>query len=154
SPVLVSGFALARSEIEEIIVECAGTVVAAETGLYRDDLAKAYPAYPILAKSGFKCELDHKLLANLTVELASEGVPLLVTARDRNGHKQTYQTVLRLNFGPAQGRNSGTVSADQALVLQIDEAVVDRRGLLQIKGWAASHSPIKDVVVSFDSQVL
>src|SRR5262245_59685235 len=72
SPVLVSGFALARSEIEEIIVECAGKVVAAETGLYRDDLAKAYPAYPVLAKSGFKCELDHKLLANLTVELASE----------------------------------------------------------------------------------
>jgi ADP-heptose:LPS heptosyltransferase/GT2 family glycosyltransferase len=154
SPIQVSGFALARSEIEEILVECAGTVLAAETGLYRDDLAKAYPAYPILAKSGFKCELDHKLLANLTVELASEGVPLLVTARDRNGHKQTYETVLRLNFGPAQGRSFATANADQALVLQIDEAVVDRRGLLQIKGWAAAHSPIKDVIVTFDSQVL
>ena len=88
------------------------------------------------------------------MELASEGVPLLVTARDRNGYKQTFETVLRLNFAPAQGRISATANADQALVLQIDDAVVDRRGLLQVKGWAASHSPIKDVVVSFDSQLL
>jgi len=154
SPILISGFALARSEIEEVLVECAGTVLAAETGLYRNDLAKAYPAHPILAKSGFKCELDHRLLANLAVELASEGVPLLVTARDRHGHKQTFETILRLNFAPAPGCGSATANADQALVLQIDDAVVDRRGLLQVKGWAASHSPIKDVTVFFDSQVL
>ena len=48
SPILISGFALARSEIEEILIECAGTVLAAEIGVYREDLAKAYPAYPIL----------------------------------------------------------------------------------------------------------
>jgi ADP-heptose:LPS heptosyltransferase/GT2 family glycosyltransferase len=154
APILVSGFALARAEVEEVLIECAGTVVAAETGLYRDDLAKAYPEYPILAKSGFKCELDHKLLAGLTVELASEGVPLRVTARDRNGHKESSETLLRLNFGPAQGRGAGNASADPTLVLQVDDAAIDRRGLLHIKGWAVSHSPIKDVIVSFDSVVL
>src|SRR5215469_3362136 len=123
SPIVVQGFAVAAAEIEEIIVECADIVQPANYGLYRDDLAKAYPKYPPLAKSGFTCEIKTQQLANLPTRAASEELPLRVIARDRKGQEQKFHATLLLKAEqtPEQVTPSlAEAEAEPTTVLQVD----------------------------------
>jgi ADP-heptose:LPS heptosyltransferase/GT2 family glycosyltransferase len=156
SAIVIEGFAVAAAEIEEITVECADIVQSANYGLYRADLAKAYPKYPPLANSGFTCEIKREQLAHLPTEAASKGLPLRIIARDRKGQEQKFQSTLRLN--PEQTKSATTngagTDADPTMVVQLDEGTIDKRGLLRVKGWAVSHSPVKEVSVFIDSDLI
>ena len=156
SGIVIQGFAVAAAEIEEIIVECADVVQSAYYGLRRDDLAKAYPTYPPLANSGFTCEIKREQLANLPANVASEGLPLSITARDRKGQEQKVQSTLRLK--PQRDEPPSPAGADSdadpAMVLQVDDKKVDRRGVLRVQGWVLSHSPIKEVNVFIDAELI
>ncbi len=156
SVILIQGFAVAGAQIDEIIVECAGIVQSANYGIYRPDLAKAYPNYPPLANSGFTCEIKREQFANLLGKNSGEGLPLKVTARDRRGQEQKVQSTLRLKPQLAEPLEPAALDpeADPAMVLQVDERKVDKRGLLRVHGWVLSHSPIKQVSVFIDSELI
>ena len=154
SALLVQGFAIAAAEIEEIIVECADIVLPANYGLYRADLAKAYPKHPPLAKSGFTCEIRGEQLVKSSANGTEEELPLRIIARDRNGQEQKFQStlLLRPHHEPLAGEADD--DTDPAMILHVDEGIVDKRGLLRVQGWTLSHSPIKDVSVSVESELI
>jgi len=154
SAIVIEGFAVAVAEIKEIIVECADIVQSANYGLYRHDLAKAYPKHPPLANSGFTCEITREQLANLPAKFASEGLPLSVIARDRKGQEQQVQSILRLELPQAELPFQTDPHAEPVMVLYIEEKNVNRRGLLRVKGWVLSHSRIELVKVYFGSELL
>jgi ADP-heptose:LPS heptosyltransferase/GT2 family glycosyltransferase len=159
SAILVQGFAVATAEIQEIIVECADIVQSANFGLRRDDLAKAYPTYPPLANSGFTCEIKRDRLVNLSAQAANEGLPINVIARDRKGREQKFQSRLMLKPEPDKLHEPPKPTRvdsddDPTMVLHIDERSVDKRGLLQVKGWALSHSAIDAVNVYVGSELV
>jgi O-antigen biosynthesis protein len=158
--ILIEGFAVAAAEIVEIIVTIGDVVQPAQYGLYRDDLAKAYPKYPPLANSGFTCEIKRERLGNLPAHAKGEGLSLCIVARDRKGQEQKVQSRLTLTpaseDGPAKSPKPTRADSDiePTMILQVDERAVDKRGLLQVKGWALSHAAIEAVSVYVGSELV
>src|SRR5215475_3581873 len=101
SAIAVEGFAVAPAGIVEIVVKLGGIIQPATYGLYRNDLASAFPNHPPLARSGFACEVDCSKPSNFSKAESNEAQLICVTARDRTGREQTVYSKFKLGLSHA-----------------------------------------------------
>jgi ADP-heptose:LPS heptosyltransferase len=149
----INGWALAAAPITEITAAIEGAVVGRATyGLPRPDIARLYRDRDHAGNSGFILSFDLPGTAGGTIE------PLL-TVRTEDG--EIGRRPLRVDIPPQQvevpavdpyAEPSGEPAAfDQPpMELFIDEATVDRRGLLRIEGWVVCLVQIELVEVFVD----
>lgn len=156
SKIVIEGFALARAEIDEITVEIGEVVQTAVYGIHRDDLARRHPSHPALARSGFSCEIDRNLVAAAATTAGREVITFTVTVRDRYGEQRKVESsfVLSSPDGARAGFQADERLPDTAMILQVDEKFVDRRGLLRVSGWAVALSPIETVSVYLGMELI
>ena len=100
----------------------------AETGLPRDDVAEVLAEYPNAAVSGF---LLRRVFA--AGEISGE---LTATATDGAGLMRTDR--LEIVDDPATA---------PPLLLTLEEAAIDETGVLRVRGWAVSQTPLGNVRV-------
>jgi O-antigen biosynthesis protein len=144
-PIAVRGIALATEPIEQITARSGSVVSHADFGLYRPDLAAAYPHQQEVAYAGFACQLEpHE----------DPGAALLTVAvRTQSGHQETIEVPLTSADTRPQTRGSDLPSHSQgdaggdAIRLAFDQAVIDAAGRLQIVGWVIARVPIESVDV-------
>jgi N-acetylmuramoyl-L-alanine amidase len=146
-PVTVTGWALAAKPIAEIVVELAGAVERAVLGLHRPELVKAFPAYPQVANSGFSC-----VIASAA---AGTGAELTVTLRTVNGPKKVVAVALTFDAA-SEALQPALAGDDQAdtMMLQVDEAKVDRLGVLRVAGWVIAHRRVETVTVHAEDRLI
>jgi ADP-heptose:LPS heptosyltransferase/GT2 family glycosyltransferase len=151
-PIAVRGIALATEPIEQITVGSGSVISHADFGLYRPDLAAAYPDHQQVAYSGFACQLE---------PLEGQGDALLTVAvRTRSGHQETIDVPLtsagtRLKTGSddVPSHSDGDAGGD-TIRLAFDRAAIDAAGRLQIGGWAVARVPIEGVDVLLDGKFI
>jgi hypothetical protein len=143
----VAGWALTVKPIAEIVVELAGAVERAALGVHRPDLVKAFPAYPQVANSGFSCVIASGA--------AGKGAELTVTLRTVNGPKKVVAVALTFDAAP-EALRPAWAGRDQtdAMMLQVDEAMVDRLGVLRVAGWVIAHGRVETVAVHAEGRLI
>ncbi|MBV9150576.1 MAG: glycosyltransferase, partial [Alphaproteobacteria bacterium] len=151
----ISGWALAGAPITEISAAIDGAVLGRATyGLPRADIARLYPGREHAASSGFILSFDLPGAAGGTIE------PLL-TVRTADG--EVGRRPLRVDIPPqevevpaidpyAETPAQSTASDRPTMELYIDEAVVDRDGILQVAGWVVCVVQIESVDVFIDGE--
>ncbi len=150
----VRGWALSRAAITDVHVVIGERVLGlATTGLSRADVAAAFPGVAGAARSGF-------LLHVRAGEEALPDLPLRVlVAAGRHAAHELLGSVedARARPGgvldpsaaepPAPGRQAHVAGAPTPMVAQVEDARVNDRGILTVRGWAVSLSPVQHVHV-------
>ncbi|HEX3952881.1 MAG TPA: glycosyltransferase family 9 protein [Stellaceae bacterium] len=149
----VGGWALADSPIVEISASLDGEILGTATyGLARSDVARLYPERTDASKCGF-------ILAFDLPGLASGAIEPLLTVRTANG--EIGHRPLRVQVPPQEVQVAvddpldlaGTPAAgDQRIAMQLylDNAGVDRSGVLRVDGWVVCVVQIESVEVFID----
>ena len=111
----------------------------AEHGLPRGDVADALPAYPNAPLAGFalRCVLDPGEAHSELTAIATDGAGLRRTA------------TCAIAADPA-----ADLSAAPPLLMRLEGAALDAVGMLSVRGWAVSATPIEQVRVWLGDQLL
>lgn len=115
----------------------------AETGLPRQDVAEVFPAYPNAAGSGFRLETRVR-----PQDMASREAVLVVT--DTEGESRTLSRTLTIKAGPPRS----TMASIAPMLARIEDALVNDRGILRVRGWAVCLVDIEDVTIFLDDKNL
>ncbi len=149
--VAITGWALASEPIRNIIVKIGGNTKFAHFGLYRHDLAVAFPERKEVASSGFICTFQ--------AEDSAAGTMIEVTAQTRSGKEHTAEVPLPTESTPdpaelGSGVPQSPRSAHAAMELNVDQATIDRAGLLRIGGWVVAHSSVETVEIRVNEELI
>jgi ADP-heptose:LPS heptosyltransferase/GT2 family glycosyltransferase len=141
----VSGWALAAAPIHEITISLGGQIVGAATyGLARPDVARLYPDRDGAARCGFILAVDLPSLTTGAIE------PLL-TVRTVDGEIGENPLPVEIPPQAEDATPPGMAEAGKpAMQLVVDEAAVDRGGILRIDGWVVCVVQIESVEAFID----
>jgi O-antigen biosynthesis protein len=150
-PIPVTGWVSANEPIKEIIVSIGGTVSFATLGIHRPDLVEAFPEYPSLSHAGFSSLIQPP---HLEPEAITE---LRVAARTQGGRERAIVFPLQFSEGTAGATLSDSqnaVDSEAAMILNVDQAVVARSGMMRIAGWVVAYAPMQSVGVYLDEELI
>ena len=150
APILVTGWASAGESVDSVEVIFGDTSHFATLGIFRQDLAKAFPEYPVLAYAGFSCLIQPSTPAP---ETASD---LKVVARTKDGRERVVAFTLEFSEEPAGAvlSDENATQSDAAMIMRVDQAVVGRSGTMRVAGWVIAHAPVQSVGVYLDEELL
>jgi O-antigen biosynthesis protein len=138
------GWVLCRSSVAEISVSAGEKHLGyADYGLYRPDLAEAFPQYPNVDHGGFSFSTRLDLLP-------AESVTLAFSVRTVDGEQ--YRATVPIHIAEQQPPHANELPARSklgrpVLELKVDRAVIGAGGELQIVGWAVAHTALEYVRV-------
>jgi len=151
----INGWALATAAISEISAAIDGTIVGRATyGLARPDIGRLYPGRDHAGNSGFILSFDLPRAAGGTIE------PLL-TVRTAEG--EVGRRPLRVDIPPqevevpavdplSRGPAEPAIFDRPPMELYLDDATVDRSGILRVEGWVVCLVQIESVEVFVDGE--
>jgi O-antigen biosynthesis protein len=138
------GWVLSRSSVAEISVSAGETHLGyAAYGLYRPDLAEAFPQYPNADHAGFSFS------ASLDLPPA-EVVSLVFSVRTLNGEQRQATVPIQITEAPtipATPESPEKPAWRAPLQLRVDRSMISPGGELQIAGWAVARTPLEYVKV-------
>ncbi len=139
------GWVLSRSSVAEISVSAGEAHLAYATyGLYRPDLAEAFPQYPNADHSGFSFS------ASLDLAPAEE-TEIIFSVRTLDGEVHTETVPIRIVDEPADSaapdESGDGVVWSAPLQLRVDRSTLDLNGELRVSGWAVARTPLEYVKV-------
>lgn len=176
-PISVTGLALTVEPMKEIVVTLGKATAFAKFGLFRSDLAAAFPGNHAIANSGFSGMLQ------AVQEDGAGRIALTVTARTRGGKENSVEVPLTFESAPeptaelvngplppggelipfkvaVASREDAAPGANQTgsdVMLCIDEPVLvdgvatqQVKGGLSVMGWTLAKEGIKAVSVELD----
>jgi hypothetical protein len=137
----VRGWAVATRTVRSIDVFLGEQRLGqAELGQSRSDVAAAHPAYPNAATAGFTTSFS----------LPSQKVKArLVKAIVTDGAGGTLSTAKAATGDPADPSDRGPATTPERapLLVTLEQACLDRHGVLRVRGWAVGLSAINRVEV-------
>jgi len=148
-PLRVTGWVLSRWGLHQLSVALGSQVKTAQTGLYRADLKRTFPSHAQIFHAGFQCLLDPFL------DRGGETV-LTLTAEAKDGQIHKIDVPIFIDTEADQTVHAVLEAtqpgAGEPLRLTIEQAAVDRTGLLRIAGWALGLTRIEAIEVRVDGQ--
>ncbi|MGY4509110.1 glycosyltransferase family 9 protein [Bradyrhizobium sp. USDA 3650] len=151
--VTVQGVAAAHEHVKAVVIQCGSNTQLARHGLFRPELAKAYPKHIAFAYSGFSTVLQIPESCQ-----PGETLNVSVTVKSRGGYERSLEIpidIVEAHSASKAGSTSDHPSnAGAAMQLNVESAAIDRAGLLRLGGWAICHSRIESVVVSINDELI
>jgi len=139
-----AGWVLTRYPLVDISIACGSAVQSANRGLFRADLAQAFPERSDLANAGFSALV-------LPPDDCPAETSLIITAVCANGREKRIEIPLYLDRTPRQPHeNALEVHGGEPITLSVDEAFVDTLGFLILEGRSASQTPLEKIEVFVD----
>ena len=148
-----SGWAIAPADVSEVAVHLDGRLLTHATyGLPRPDVARGFPHYRHVDHCGFTFAAE--IPADFVAQPTSQ---IMVTVR--TGAGDTGRKGVRVGARPQPGQQAGAGSADGAqpawpIRVFVEDAAVNRGGMLRVRGWAASQAPLESVAVHLGGEDL
>ena len=145
---MVRGWAVTALTTQSIEILVGGVSLGfADTMLSREDVGAAFPLYPNAAQSGFllKCQLPQAL---------AQETEAYVVVTDTTGLSATGVIDLTGPGIAAPAASPAEVPALAPLQAFLEEARVTELGILRVRGWAVSLSPVQNVRVYLDEALI
>lgn len=152
--ILGKGWILANQDLEDIKVYIGDRFAGYATyGGFRPDIAERFPTYPQADQSGF----------SFAVSPAASVLPvedLTVVAQTVGGHQSRRVVPLRVAGQPgnpdlpAPSSKRASEPSLWPIRLFLDEARIDERGLLRVRGWVLSVAPLLELRLFLGSTAL
>jgi len=146
TPIEVTGWAIARDRLVDIYVTCGNARLSATRGLYRADLAQAFPNRDDIAKAGFAVSIvpPHDCPA---------GTSLIVTALCANGAQKQIEIPLYLDqTARLEKQEPLALYGSEAVALTFDDAFVDALGFLVLEGRFSSQTLLEKIEIFIDGR--
>ncbi len=154
APFSGSGWALSASPVTDISIYLGPDLLChAVIGLARPDVGKRHWFYPGSEASGFRFSVQ------LPARLEPEHATLRVVVGSASGtDERSYALTLGAVPPPIavappvfQPRQTST---PEAMLVRIEEARVTAEGVLRVRGWAVSFSPLEEISISLGGRLL
>jgi len=144
TPVEVTGWAIARDRLVDISVACGSARSSATRGLYRAELAQAFPNRDDIAKAGFAASI-------VPPDDCPAETSLIITALCANGAQKQIEIPLYLDQTPRLEKQEPlTLYGSEAVALTLDDTFIDALGFLIVEGRFASRTPLEKIEIFID----
>jgi lipopolysaccharide heptosyltransferase II len=152
APLTVTGWILAPKRLQQVHIACGSQVKPADHGLFRADLAEAFPKHDELSHAGFLCVLDPN------PDCIGETV-LTLTTICAGGTIQDLKIPVFFDLEPTPAAHPvqterESIRKDENLRLHIEQAVVTDAGLLHISGWSFARAAMETIQIFIEDRFI